>query len=230
MAIDLTDGRPWVLLPGTLCSGAVFDGVLAALGVAGAARRPLAMRHPSVEDYLPELRAACSPGAVVCGFSLGALVAAQLADRLPAGAFVLFGLNPHADDPAKRPDRQALAAEVTGQGGAAAMGGRLPPLYGSDPEGARRLILDMADKTAGDIVAQTGLALSRPDALPALSRCRAPVGLFTGTQDGVTPLALAQTAAAAAPEGRALGLAGLGHYALIEDPAACAAAVLRWQG
>ncbi|WP_417522713.1 alpha/beta fold hydrolase [Marinovum sp.] len=226
MAIELTE-RPWLLLPGTLCTGAMFGGFLDALGVAAALRHPVAMDRPTVEAYLPELQVACRPGAIVCGFSLGALVAAHLADRLPAGRFILFGLNPHADDPARRDGRLQLAREVGRNGGAAALATRLPDLCEPDPDKARRMILAMADDTAEAMPAQTELSLTRPGALPALAGARAPVDLFTGARDTVTPLALAQEAAAVAPQGRVLPLAGLGHYALIEDPAACAAAVTR---
>ncbi|WP_417210168.1 alpha/beta fold hydrolase [Antarctobacter sp.] len=225
MAIELTDGRPWVLLSGTLCTDAVFDGLLDALGVPSASCRPVALRRPAVEDYLPELRAACLPGAVVCGFSLGALVAAHLADRLLASQFILFGLNPHADDPAKREGRLRLARDVAVTGGAAALAQRLAPLCGPDPKAARRQILAMADETADAIPAQTELALSRPGALESLAQARAPVSLFTGTRDAAAPFWMAQDAANVARHGRAIPLAGLGHYALVEDPAACAEAV-----
>lgn len=225
MATELARRHPWVLLPGTLCSGRVFDGFLDGLGVTEAARHTVALRHPRVEDYEDELTSACRPGAVVCGFSLGAIVAAHLADRLPVAAFVLFGLNPHADHPDKREGRQALARDVARQGGAGAMASRLPELAGPAPDTAQELILAMADDTAGDIAAQTDLALNRPGALPALSRTQVPVGLFTGTQDSAAPPALAEAAAQAAPRGRYVPLPGLGHYALVEDPAACCLAV-----
>ena len=224
MVADLA-ARHWVLLPGTLCSGQVFGGFLGTLGVPESMRHTVALRHPAVEDYTAELTEACTPGAVICGFSLGAIVAAHLADRLPAATFLLFGLNPQADHPDKRRGRLNLAADVERLGGAGAMASRLPVLAGPAPDRARRLILDMAEASAGDIAAQTSLALGRPGALDALSRTKAPVWLFTGTQDTSAPHALAEAAAQAAPRGRVIPLDGLGHYALAEDPAACASAV-----
>lgn len=121
--------------------------------------------------------------------------------------------------------RLDLARDVVRNGGAAALGTRLGPLSGPDPVGARRLILEMAEESGNRIEAQTQLALGRPGALGALSRVGWPVTLLTGDLDKQAPVALAQEAAKAAPHGRALLLPGLGHYALVEDPTACAAAI-----
>jgi len=225
MAIDPADGRPWILLPGTLCSGRIFGAFLDHLGVPDTVRRPFVLRHPRIEDYREPLTAACTDNAVVCGFSLGAIVAAHLADQLPARAFLLFGLNPYADRPAMRDGRLDLARDVGDVGGTAALAARLPVLAGPDRERARSLILDMADDTADHIGAQTELALTRPGALDVLARTQAPVGLFTGSQDMSAPFAMAEAAAGAAPSGRLMPLNGLGHYALVEDPLACRAAV-----
>lgn len=225
MDIERAKGIPWVLLPGTLCTGAVFDGFLDELRVPRAARHVVALRHGNVEDHADELIRAVGRGAVVCGFSLGAILAAHLADRLQASAFVLFGLNPLADDPAKREGRLALADDVAREGGRAALASRLPPFAGADPATARALVLAMAEASAPDITAQTRLAMGRPGALEALARTKVPVLVFTGTDDSQAPLALGQQAARAAPFGRAIPLPGLGHYALVEDAALCARAV-----
>ncbi|MEV8467633.1 alpha/beta hydrolase [Fluviibacterium sp. DFM31] len=225
MAIEPAEGRPWVLLPGTLCSGRVFEPLLDRLGVPEAARHPVALRYPRVEDYLDEVTTACVPGAVVCGFSLGAIVAAHLADRLPSSAFLLFALNPLADRPEARAGRLDLAREVGEVGGARALAARLPALTGPSPDRTRAMILDMAEVCSGLIEAQTELALTRPGALKTLARTTAPISFLTGTGDTWAPLALAETAAQATPAGRFVPLEGLGHYALVEDPDACCAAV-----
>lgn len=224
MATERPGARRWVLLPGTLCTGAVFEPMLDALGVPAAAREVVPLDTPQVEAYGPRLAALCDRDTVVCGFSLGAIVAAHLADRIDAAEMVLFGLNPHPDDTAKRPGRLALEADVA-RHGAAALAERLGPLGGRDPEGGRTRILAMAAASVGDIAAQTRLALTRPGALPALARAAMPVTMLTGTEDRQAPLALAAEAARLAPRGRLIALQGLGHYALVEDPAACARAI-----
>lgn len=225
MAIEPCSERRWVLLPGTLCTGDVFDGLLDALDVPRRARHSIVLDRPDVGDYLQELSRMTDDDTVVCGFSLGAIVAAHCADRLAASHFLLFGLNPYADDPSKREDRLALAREVHRLGAAAALASRLPPLAGDDPAASRALILSMAEESAAHIDAQTALALSRPGALQALARTQVPVTLLTGSADGQTPPSLAQSAADAAPRGTLVTLPNLGHYALLEDPVACSRSV-----
>ena len=231
MAIEPGDGRRWILLPGTLCTGAVFDPFLDALGVPVAARQVVELRHPAVEDYLEDLSALADPQAVICGFSLGAIVAAHLVDRIRVAECLFFGLNPRADDPDKRQGRLDLAADVVRMGGGEALARRLAPLAGPDPEAGRARILAMAEVAAPHIQAQTRLALDRPGAAPALARAEMPITLLTGTGDQQAPLALAREAVDAAAFGTLIPLGGLGHYALVEDPVACAEAVRgHWRG
>jgi pimeloyl-ACP methyl ester carboxylesterase len=230
MVIEPIGKCRWVLLPGTLCTADMFTGFLDHLGVPRSKRAAIELRHPRVEDYLQGLGQICTGSTIVCGFSLGAIVAAHLADRIDAARFVLFGLNPQADDPTKRDGRLALARDVQRLGGTAALDPRLAPLNGPHPERGRARILEMADASEAWIEAQTRLALDRPGALDALRRTDCPVGLLTGTEDTQAPLGLAAQAAAAAPQGRLVPLPGLGHYSLIEDPATCADAVAQlWE-
>jgi pimeloyl-ACP methyl ester carboxylesterase len=181
--------------------------------------------HSTVAAY-DRLLTSGTEDAVICGFSLGGIVAAHHADRLLAARIILFGLNPFPDDPSKTQGRLDLARDVMEKGAAAALRTRLPPLLGPDPDSARAAILAMAEVSAPDIEAQTNLALTRPGAMGALSQAHAPVLVLTGSKDQMAPTAQGQAAADAAPKGQFGLLAGLGHYALMEDPVACAQAVV----
>ena len=220
MPDDLRD-RDWLLVPGTLCTGAVFDGLLDALAVPGAQRRTVALDRPRVQDYARAFDGV-GPGTVVCGFSLGAILAAHFADRMRADALILFGATAAPDDPGNAPARRALADDVARLGGGAALASRLPPAMSAE---ARRRVLGMADAMSAAIEAQTALASGRPGAADALRRAACPVTALAGTLDAQTPFARAAEIAAMTPRGRSIPLPGLGHYALIEDPGACAAAL-----
>jgi pimeloyl-ACP methyl ester carboxylesterase len=228
MAIEDLLNRDWILLPGTLCTGDVFSGLLDELGVATKRRHAITLCHPTIEAYEDALTSHAK-GAVFCGFSLGAIVAAHYADRLAAHSIILFGLNPLADDPAKAAGRLDLQRDVMAMGGACALMQRLPVLFGRNPDQTRAAILAMADATAPDSAAQTNLALTRPGAIAALSRALSPVLVLTGSEDQMAPAAQGQAAADAAPQGRFRSLARLGHYALLEDPIACAKAVIEME-
>ncbi|MGQ7845154.1 alpha/beta fold hydrolase [Granulosicoccus sp. 3-233] len=227
MATESFHECSWVLLPGTLCTGAVFDGFLDGLNVPDSSRQVVLLDRPGVEDYLEDLERLTDANTIICGFSLGAIVAAHLADRLSASRFLLFGLNPYADDPLKREGRLALARDVRQQGGAAALATRLQPMAGRDPVAARALVLSMADDSTIHIDAQTELALSRPGALEHLAGTSVPVTVLTGSDDGQAPLTLARAAAEVAPQGSLIQIPGLGHYALLEDPRTCSRYVLQ---
>ena len=77
MATDGLSNRPWLLVPGTLCTGAVFDGFLDALGVAYSARTYVTLDRPSIDDYRVDFDG-LADNTIVCGFSLGAIVTAHL--------------------------------------------------------------------------------------------------------------------------------------------------------
>ena len=224
MATDGLSERPWVLLAGTLCTEVVFEGMLDAMNVPTTQRRHVPLDQPKIEDYGPTFED-LPPETVVCGFSLGAIVAAHYADRMSAHRLILFGVNPFADVPANAKTRHDLAKDVNSLGGAGALIARAPEVFGPTPDQTRAVIYQMADVAADMIGAQTRLALTRPGAVPALARSNMPVLALTGEQDRSAPPNYGKAAAQAAPSGQFVSLAGLGHFALLEDPVACATAI-----
>ena len=225
MAIEHLRSLDWVLLPGTLCTEQVFTEFLDELKIPAARRKPVRLEFPAVDDYA-EILHPLAANAVLCGFSLGAIVAAHHSDLLRAKRIILFAVNPFADDPAKAEGRRELERDVVEHGTAEALAARLPVLNGPSPDRARAAILSMAGEAAPDIEAQTSLAMTRPGALNALGRCRIPLMVLTGTRDEMAPVALGRAAADAAPSGRFGALPNLGHYALVEDPKRCAQVLL----
>ena len=203
----------------------VFDAFLNALDVPSRRRRTVPLQHGTIEAY-GDVLTQLSKGAVICGFSLGAIVAAHHADRLAAARIILFGLNPYADDPAKAEGRHELARDVAAMGGATAMRSRLPRPSSPVQVQTHAAILAMADATASDIDAQTHLALSRPGAMGALSRSLSPVLVLTGSEDLAAPPAQGKAASDIAPHGQFRLLWQLSHYALLENAGACAKATL----
>ena len=228
MAIDRLTSSPWLLLPGTLCKGEVFNGLLDALAVPSANRQPVVLDRPSVESYT-DLYSWTSQCTIVCGFSLGTIVAAHLSGWMAALCLVLFGIDPYADDPAKAERRDDLLRDVAAKGGAVAIASRIPALHGTDPDAVRSNILTMADESSGLIDVQTRLALGRPDVLPILSTAQYPVIALSGELDKSTPPRHGQAAADTAPRGHFQCLEGLGHFALLEAPVACANTMMQFE-
>lgn len=226
VATDPTFAQRWVLLPGTLCTPAVFAPLMQALGLDMARQITLHLDQPDVTTYRSRLAKTVRPGDVVCGFSLGAIAAAHAADVLPEAAImVLIALNPYPDAAEKRPGREALRA--------AALSGALedvfavaaPRLFATPTPFLEQQVTEMARQVACHIDAQTALAISRPGVFPVLRQSRAPVILITGEVDQQTPPHLAQEAAQVAPKAVVQIVPRLGHFCLLEDPGAVAAAI-----
>ncbi|MEY1554414.1 alpha/beta fold hydrolase [Yoonia sp. R2331] len=202
----------------------MFDPFLDVLGIAKANRRYIELDRPNAEDFR-DVFESVTPETVVCGFSLGAIVAAHAAGQMMPYSLILFGLNPFPDPPERAPGRHVLCDDVQRLGGAAALATQNLEFHGPTSDTARTAVLAMADQTADLIAPQTQLALTRPGALPQLAKCAAPVLCLTGSCDATAPPAQGRAAADHAPHGQFYELNKLGHFALIEDPDACAKAV-----
>ncbi len=223
-----TKAARWVLVPGTLCDGSVFDPLMAALDVPELQRLVLPQDLSNIEGWRTRLAGTVKPGDIVCGFSLGAIAVAHSADLLDeARALVLIALNPDADAPEKREGREGLRraaknGEIEHMFHAAA-----PALFARPTPALIEAVTRMAQAEARHIDAQTDLALSRPGALPALSRARLPVVFVTGADDKQAPPSLATEAALRTPRAALSVPHGLGHFCLLEDPACMATEIAK---
>lgn len=216
----------WVLLPGTLCTPAVFDPVLSALGVPDENRHPIDMDAPDVEKYAPRLRAAVTGGKMVCAFSLGSMVAAHNLNALSAArAIVLLACNPLPDLPGNRANREAIRARVLQDGPRGWVEENWPAMSTSRGAEPRETVIRMAEETRALIPAQTELAASRPGAAMPLGETDLPLIFITGEADRLTPVEHIRPIVDSAPNAHLYILNGLGHFALLEDPGPVARAI-----
>jgi len=223
--IDVAQDR-WVLVPGTLCTGAVFDPMLDRLGAPRPHRVVLTPDAPVITEYADRLRDTVRPGDIVCGFSLGALVLSRnLAALQGARAVVLLAANPFADPPENRAGREAVRDRVLAGEGAAWITETWSAMSTDRSDRVRAQVIAMADTTRTLIPAQTTLAASRPDATEDLRRSDLPVLFITGSKDRLTPPSLLRDIVPEMPCARLATLAGRGHFALLEDPDGMADAI-----
>lgn len=220
-----TQGR-WILVPGTLCTPAVFDPLLDHLGVAPDQRTAVTVDKPSVGEYAATLDGLVRPGDIVCGFSLGSIVVAQNLEAVKqARAVVLLALNPLADPIAKTPTRHALRDRILTGGAESWVRENWPAMSTDTGSDVARKVVKMAEDTLPLIESQTALAISRPDARRDLIDTTLPLVFVTGAQDRMTPpdpvvavAGLAKRATVRVPD-------GLGHFALLEAPNVVAQAI-----
>ncbi len=231
---DETRPLPLVMLPGTLCDERVFAPLAALLP--GRDLRVLPVAAADSADALARLvLAAAPPRFLLAGFSLGGIVALQMAAIAPErlAGLILIATNPNADRPENAATRRADVADARARGLAAFVRERLWPRYVSaasrDDARLQGLILDMAEAIGIEAFArQTEVAISRPDSLPRLATVRVPVLALGGEEDVICPPELPRSIARAAPDATLHIIPGAGHFVPLEAPQALAAAMIAW--
>jgi pimeloyl-ACP methyl ester carboxylesterase len=230
----MTSGRPLVLLPGMLCSPALFSGVRAALD--GVPTVDVPLTAASIEGMADEVLGVPYDSFRLAGLSLGGIVALAVARRAPARVERLALLSTTARPP--RPDQltawtQALA-RVTAGASAREEQRRLLPLL-LRPELLERdpplvdVVLSMADEVGeAALAAQLRAQATRIDARPALRELRCPTLVVAARQDELCPVSRHEEIAAAVPGARLEVLEDCGHLSTLERPDTVASLVRAW--
>ena len=224
---------PVLFLPGTLCDARVFAAISGALSAERTLHADLT-QDTSVQDAAERLLASAPDRFIAVGFSLGAIVALELAARAPhrIAAMALIAGNAR---PVPEADHAARRAAVAGVDPATLVGEQLWSHYvhpsRADEKCLRALITAMANACPpGTAERQTEIALSRPDNRPRLPRMDMPTLVLSGAQDVVAPEELQAEMANALPCATWTKVANAGHFLLLEQPAACSAAFSAWLG
>lgn len=218
----------WIILPGTLCTRAVFDPFLDRMNVPMRDRILIPVDRATVEDYQTIFAETIHPSDIVCGFSLGAHVVAHNVHAIAkagAQAAVLLSVNPLPDPPDFAPGRKAMRDQVLAGRARDIIQNGWNSMSVDRGEKLVDTVSDMAVASADLINAQTNLALTRPGAVDVLADTELPMVFVTGSEDLKTPPDQAKKVAYAAKNGFFKGLDGLGHFALMEDPRRMASTV-----
>ncbi|WP_206244287.1 alpha/beta fold hydrolase [Novosphingobium terrae] len=219
---------PLLMLPGTLCDARVFAPMLA--GVTRDVLHGDMTGLPSAEALARRLLSTAPARFIPVGFSLGAIVALELAVIAPerVRAMVLIAANgrhvPAADHAARR---AAGASDPV-----AAVDSLWPRSVAArhlEDASLRNLIRDMARQAPQDTLAQqTEVALTRSDKRPLLPAMTMPALVLGGAQDQIAPPALQQELAAGLPHATLQIAQDAGHFLPLECPDFCARALAEW--
>ena len=213
-----------VLVPGLLCTRALFGAQIAALAPA---RRIIVADHTR-DDAMAAIAGRLLAGApdrfALVGLSMGGYVALETMRQAPGRVTRLALL-----DTTARPDTAETRERRLGQI-AAAQSGRLaavldelwPRLVHPGRHGDAALLevvrAMMQDTGAEGFVRQSRAILGRPDSRPQLERIRCPTLVLVGDGDVITPPEVAQEIADAIAGARLSVLPGVGHASSIEAP------------
>ncbi len=225
---------PLVLLPGTLCDARVFEQMLPqlprvdafVLSISGAA---------SAGELAERLLCEAPPRFALAGFSLGGIVALEMAAAAPdrIAGLALLNTSPLPVPPQAHAARREAAANAARGGLDAYVRRSLWPQYAAPRARGRQdlleLLVEMAEAMGPDVlVQQTEVALTRTDRRQALRQLAAPILLLTGEYDDLCQPDTERELASTLPWARLAILSGVGHLSPLEAPEQVARHLVRW--
>lgn len=227
---------PLLLLPGTLCDERIFEPMLGPLRDRVASidtRLVMTLGARTLQDAAEQVLATAPRHFALLGFSLGGMVAMEIALRAPerVRGLALVSTTPLPVPPERHSHRRATVREAQAVGMERLVRERLWLDYCGPETGdaGLRLVQNMAASLGHAVFAsQTEMALAREDYRPRLSAVSCPVLVLAGEQDRLCPPAAQRALATALPGCTAVLLPGTGHLAILEKADEVAAAVAAW--
>lgn len=231
-----TTQEPLLLVPGLLCSPALFSHQISGLN---SIRRVLVADHTRsdrMEKIAADILAEAPPRFALAGLSMGGYIAMAIVRAAPERVtrIAFIDTSARADPPEREADRRRLVELARAKGTREVQKVLLPRLIHPDrmTEGALvETILQMAVDTGVDAFArQQEAIITRPDSRPSLAAIRVPALVIVGEQDLQTPPDIAKEIADATPGAKLVVIPDCGHLSTLERPDAVNAALAAWLG
>ena len=223
--------EPLVLVPGLLCSPALF-----ALQVSAFGRERLVLvadhaRSDRLEAIARDVLAVAPERFALAGLSMGGYIALAIQRAAPERVtrIALLDTSARPDMPERVADRRRLMEIARVEGVRKVQGMLMPRLIHPARLGEADLVatvLQMADDTGLDaFLRQQEAIIARPDARPGLEAVRCPTLVLAGAQDLQTPPDIAAEIAAGIAGARLVIVPDCGHLSTLERPEAVNAAL-----
>lgn len=230
-----------VLLPGNMCDARLWH------GGDGALLRTLLQHnfgdavdadfthHDSIAATAERALAATTGILLPIGFSMGAIVAVEMARQAPERitGLILSGYNATADLPERAAHRPIQQSEVRAGGLERVLVGELKPNYlafqnrGNTP--LLDLLRDMGMGLGEDVFIRQSEALrQREDARSVISQLDVPVLYLCGAEDTLCPPEWHERWSAMTPHSQFETIVGAGHMLPLEAPDIFASTIGRW--
>lgn len=189
---------------------------------------------PLLDRYADDLKALIASlkadgPVVLVGFSMGGYIALNMARRCPEvfDALVLMDTRAAADDDTARATRLKMAEHIHEWGASRVAELMRPKLFADEtPEAIVQETVTVISSTDPAAIAASQRAMAaRPDSTGLLGSIKKPTLVIVGEHDAISPPAEMRQIAEAIPGARFVEIAGAGHMAPVEDPAAVNAAL-----
>lgn len=222
-----------VLLPGNMCDARLWTAEVRAL-LSGALDADLT-RDDSIAAMAKRALAATNGQLLPVGFSMGAIVAVEMAVQAPERivGLILSGYNATADLPERAAHRPAQQGEVLAGGLERVLVEELKPNYlaaqNRTDSALRVLLRDMGMGLGADVFVRQSEALRlREDRRAAIAALDIPVLYLCGQDDTLCTPAWHQIWASMTPKSQFREISGAGHMLPLEAPKAFAATIGHW--
>lgn len=219
-----------VLLPGNMCDARLWQ------SLDGMSARHADLSQDDNISAMATRGLADNPGELVlAGFSMGGIVALEMARQAPdrIKGLILIDTNAGADLPERAAIRPVQQNRVRGGALAQIVSEELKPAYlavqNRDDENIRALVFDMAMGLGGDVFIRQSEALrTRADLAPVLNDFSGPVLLVCGAEDALCPPVWHEAMAARCCDAELRIVSGAGHLVPLEQPRTFRAIITAW--
>ena len=224
-----------ILLPGLACDERLWAAQRPALPAGLAVHvTDVHMRHDRIESMAAAVLEETSGPIVLCGASMGGMIAMEAARQAPdrIRGLALLGTNPRPESPDMLELRRS-AIELFEQGEARDViefnaGFAFHPARGGDAPLLRRYVDLVLDAGEAQLIRQNRALMVRPDARPHLPALRCPVLVMCGDSDRLTPPECSSEIAALVPHAELVWVEQCGHMLTMEQPAFVNATLGPW--
>jgi pimeloyl-ACP methyl ester carboxylesterase len=223
-----------ILLPGLAGDTVMWEAQLAALAAWNPAVADVHTRHAGVREMAAALLAEFTGSLVLCGASMGGMIAMEAARQAPEriAALALLGTTARPETPEMRRLREA-AIELFAQDRLLEViepnvGFAFHPDRAGDAALVRIYLEFVLRAGARQLIAQNRAVIERPDARAHLSALRCPTLVMCGDADQLTPPENSKEIAGLVPDAQLVIVPRCGHMLTMEQPGQVNAALLAW--
>ena len=223
-----------VLIPGLAGDAVMWQAQLAALDAWGAVASDVHMHHDSIPEMAAALLAEHEGDLILCGASMGGMVAMEAARQAPQriAGLALLGTTARPETAEMRTLRED-AIKLFAQGRAAeVIEGNVGFAFHADQAADAALVASYVDFVmragAEQLIRQNRAVIVRPDARVHLPQLSCPTLVMCGDSDQLTPPENSQEIARLVPGAQLVMVPRCGHMLTMEKPGIVNARLVEW--